>query len=112
MSNVVNSIVFQKQVNKLLKKYINLEKDLKILDSNFEFESFSDLWKWFRKYRIKNSSIPTWKRWGFRLIVKELHWNIIPISIYSKTSRENITISEIEKNYLIILNELKQWQKK
>jgi len=43
MSNVINSIVFQKQVNKLLKKYINLDKDLKILDSNFEFESFSDL---------------------------------------------------------------------
>lgn len=54
MNNLVNSNVFQKQIDKLLKKYVNINNDLKILDSNFEFESFSDLWNWFRKYRVKN----------------------------------------------------------
>lgn len=106
MRNVVNSIVFQKQVNKLLKKYINLEKDLKILDSNFEFESFSDLWNGFRKYRIKNSSIPTWKRWGFRIIVK-FFWNkIIPIIIFSKTDIENVSKKYIVETFELIYNEL------
>ena len=106
MSNVINSIVFQKQVNKLLKKYINLDKDLKILDSNFEFESFSDLWNGFRKYRIKNSSIPTWKRWGFRIIVK-VFWNkVLPIIIFSKIEKNNVSKKEIIEIFELIYNEL------
>ncbi|MDQ7009658.1 MAG: hypothetical protein Q9M94_05195 [Candidatus Gracilibacteria bacterium] len=108
MSKVIKTNLFINNVNKLFKKYIKIKDDLSLFNSNFELESFSDLGKGFRKYRIKNSSIPTGKSGGFRLIIKELNGNIIPIVIYSKTNRKNIGIGEIEQSYLLILNELKQ----
>jgi len=110
MNKLIKTKVFINQVKKLLKKYVNINYDLDNFHSNFEFELFSDLWNWFKKYRIKNSSIPTWKRWWFRLIIKELDWYIIPIIIYSKTMKENVSIIEIENTFLEILKELKQWQ--
>ena len=112
MNKIIKTKIFINQVNKLFKKYIKINDDLKLFDSNFEFESFSDLGKGFRKYRIKNSSIPTWKRWGFRLIIREFYWMIIPITIYSKTMKTNISTKEIEDYFLLITKELKQWLNK
>jgi len=106
MKNLINSKIFQKQLEALFKKYVKINKDLNLLDSNFEFESFSDLWNWFRKYRIKNSSIPTWKRWGFRVIVK-IFWNkVIPIIIFSKREKENVSKKEFMETFELIYNEL------
>jgi len=46
---------------------------------------------------MKNSSIPTWKSWWFRIIllVKVELNKVIPFIIYSKNEKENITIKEI-----------------
>jgi hypothetical protein len=43
MSKIIKTTFFITQVNKLFKKYIKINDDLNIFNSNFEFESFSDL---------------------------------------------------------------------
>lgn len=56
------------------------------------------------KKRIKNSSIPTGKSGGFRVIIyKQVEDKIILISIYSKTEKENLSdeeLSDIIKKYM------------
>ena len=64
------------QVLELSKKYKNIFLDLNDFQNNLNQEPFSDLWWNIFKYRIKNSSIPTWKRWWFRIIIKKLEINI------------------------------------
>ncbi len=86
---------FDSQVLELSKKYKKLEDDLLIFENSFDWEAFSDLWDNIFKYRIRNSSIPVWKRWGFRIIIKKFWDKIVPILIYSKTMKENVSDKEI-----------------
>ncbi len=108
--SIIKTNVFIKQVKKLIKKYINIQSDISSFEWNIKYEPYSDLWDGFLKYRISNSSTPTWKRWWFRLIVK-IYWdNIIPITIYSKTTLGNISNLEIKKIFKEIIKELQQWK--
>lgn len=92
---IIKTDFFNSQVFELSKKYRLILEDLAYFEENFWFEPFSELWNNIYKYRIKNSSIPTWKRWWFRLIVKVFDWKILPLLIYSKTIKENVTDKEI-----------------
>jgi len=92
---IVRTKFFDNQVVNLAKKYANIDSDLEYFSLNLETEPFSDLWSGFYKYRIKNSSIPTWKRWWFRLIVKKYNGKILPLFIYSKNMKDNISEKEI-----------------
>ena len=48
------------------------------------------------KKRVKNSSIPTGKSGGFRVIIyKQVEDKMILISIYSKTEKENLSDEEL-----------------
>lgn len=97
---------FHSQILELSKKYKFLINDLSYFENNINSEPFSDLWNNIFKYRIRNSSIPTWKRWWFRIIIKK-HWNnILPIIIYSKTNKENVNDKEIINALKIIFEEL------
>jgi hypothetical protein len=50
------------------------------------------------KKRVPNSSIPTGKSGGFRIILfKKVENNITLLSIFSKTEKENLTNKELEK---------------
>ncbi|MDP2104059.1 MAG: type II toxin-antitoxin system RelE/ParE family toxin, partial [Candidatus Gracilibacteria bacterium] len=60
------------------------------------------------KYRIKNSSIPTGKRGGFRMIIKIHGDKILPILIYSKTIKENVSDNEIIHALEKIFQELQE----
>ena len=92
---IIKTNFFGSQVLDLLKKYKLLLDDLKFFEDNLDLEPFSDLWNNIFKYRIRNSSIPTWKRWWFRIIVKKYFDKIVPLIIYSKTIKENVSHKEI-----------------
>ncbi|WP_373026233.1 type II toxin-antitoxin system RelE/ParE family toxin [Sulfurimonas sp.] len=48
------------------------------------------------KKRVKNSSIPTGKSGGFRIIIyQQLENKIVLISIFSKTDKENLSDDEL-----------------
>lgn len=91
---------FLKEAKKLSKKYKLLKIDLKqavheILDNqDLGVYLGCDLYK----KRVKNSSIPTGKSGGFRVIIyKQLEEKIILISIYSKTDKEVLSDEELSE---------------
>ncbi len=110
--NIIKSTFFNKQFKKLIKKFPKLVYDLEDFKNNINLEPYSDLWNWAFKFRIKNSSIPTGKSGGFRIIVLFLNANTaIPLYIYSKTQIENILKNEILDAKAIVLEELKNKRK-
>ena len=107
--NIIQTKFFNNQFEKLRKKFPKILNDFDVFQKNIDLEPFSDLWNWVFKYRLKNSSIPTWKRSGFRIIVLHLDKNnIIPLFIYSKNEIENKTPEEIIKGKEKLLEELKE----
>lgn len=97
---------FLKEAKKLSKKYKLLKSDLK--QAVEEIQSNNDLGVYLGfnifKKRVKNSSIPTGKSGGFRVIIyQQIKNKIVLISIYSKTEKENLRdeeLSEILKQYM------------
>jgi len=90
---------FTKEVKKLVKRYKKLGDDLKILQKELLLnpQSGISLGNNCYKIRIANSSIPTGKSGGFRVIYYYLDENgiIYLISIYSKSDLENISDEKI-----------------
>ncbi len=92
------SDTFLKETKQLSKKFKLLKADLK--QAVDEIKSKNDLgvhlgFNIFKK-RVKNSSIPTGKSGGFRIIIyKQVEDKIILISIYSKTQKENLSDDEL-----------------
>lgn len=97
---------FLKESKKLSKKFKNLKLDLK--QAIQEIENKNDLGAYLGfnlfKKRVKNSSIPTGKSGGFRIIIyQQFEDKIVMISIYSKTEKENLSDEELSlflKDYL------------
>ena len=94
---------FLKEAKKLSKKYKNIKSDLKeAVDEialNMDFGTY--LGNNLYKKRVKNTSIPTGKSGGFRIIIfKQIENEIVLISIYSKTEKEILNDDEIR----ILLN--------
>ena len=91
---------FLKEAKKLSKKFKHLKRDLK--EAVNEIETKKDLgvylgYNLFKK-RVKNSSIPTGKSGGFRIIIyKQIEERMILISIYSKTTKENLSDEELSQ---------------
>lgn len=92
------SDTFLKEAKKLSKKFKLLKSDLK--KAVEEIDSKNDLgvylgFNLFKK-RVKNSSIPTGKSGGFRIIIyQQIEDTIILISIYSKTEKETLSDDEL-----------------
>jgi hypothetical protein len=81
----------------LSKKFYNLQKDYYDFKIDFDLKFWIHLWEWVYKFRCKNTTIPTWKSWGFRIILK-IYWDkILPIMIYSKTEKSNVSKEEIKQ---------------
>mgnify|MGYP001275793795 CR=1 FL=1 len=97
---------FLKEAKQLSKKFKLLKSDLKQAVDEIETKNDLGVYLGFNlfKKRVKNSSIPTGKSGGFRVIIYyQVEDNIVLISIYSKTQKDNISDEEIEdilKNYL------------
>jgi len=89
---------FLKEAKQLSKKFKLLKADLQhAID---EIETKNDVgislgYNLFKK-RVRNSSIPTGKRGGFRIIIyQQLQNTTVLISIYSKTEKESVSDQEL-----------------
>lgn len=95
---------FLKEAKQLSKKFKFLKSDLQ--KAIKEIEEKNDLgvalgFNLFKK-RVSNSSIPTGKSGGFRVIIyQQIEDEIILISIYSKTQKDTLSDEELK----IILKE-------
>ena len=90
---------FLKEAKQLSKKFKLLKQDLQdlIQDITINKDFGVDLGSNLYKKRVKNSSIQTGKSGGFRVIIYyQVEDNIVLISIYSKTQKDNISDEEIE----------------
>jgi hypothetical protein len=89
---------FLKEAKQLSKKFKHLKSDLKYAID--EIENKNDVgislgYNLFKK-RVRNSSIPTGKSGGFRIIIyQQLLNRTVLISIYSKTEKESINDQEL-----------------
>jgi len=97
---------FTKDVKNLHKKYKAITKDLRTLESQLQENPKCGihLGNACYKIRLKNSSVPTGKSGGFRVIYYYLDEenNLYLMAMYSKTELENISddkINEILKVY-------------
>ena len=92
---------FIKAVKKLSKSYKQIANDLETLKSMLlsNPRSGTDLGKNCYKIRLANSSIPTGKSGGFRVITYYLDTSgtIRLLLIYSKTEKDNISNLELQE---------------
>lgn len=87
---------FVKSIKKLSKKYKQIKNDLQNINKEIQNKNFVDLGFNCFKLRLANSSIPTGKSGGFRVIYyKKIEDKIYLLEIYSKTELENIDDSKI-----------------
>jgi hypothetical protein len=89
---------FLKEVKQLSKKFKLLKSDLKQAVDEIEIKNDLGVYLGFNlfKKRVKNSSIPTGKSGGFRIIIyQQIESRVVLISIYSKTEKENLTDEEL-----------------
>lgn len=96
--NIIPTPNFQKSTKKLLKKHKLLLKDLENFNDKFDeyANSAVKLGKSCYKVRLENSSIPTGKSGGFRIVYfYKYENNIFLLEIYSKTELENISDNKI-----------------
>jgi mRNA-degrading endonuclease RelE of RelBE toxin-antitoxin system len=92
------SQTFLKEFKKLRKKFKNIDNDLKklLVDLEINPELGTSLGNGYHKIRMANSSIPTGKSGGFRVITYLLvNDKIFLVSIFSKTDKVNITNQEL-----------------
>lgn len=90
---------FFKEAKQLSKKFKHLKSDLKIAVAEIEEqEDFGvPLGYNLLKKRVKNSSIPTGKSGGFRVIIyQKLEDAIVLIAIYSKTQKDTLSDDELK----------------
>ena len=97
---------FMNQLAELSEKYSKVFNDYEDFKKSFNHIFSTSLWNDNYKQRVKNSSIPTWKRWGFRIIVKIIWDKIIPFLIYAKTMKENVTDEEIVDAFEFVLKDI------
>ena len=107
---IISLELFSKDVKKLYKKYRNIADDLKVLEKELQsdpkcgIELGHSCYKY--KVRLKNSSVPTGKSGGFRVIYYYLDAkaNIYLMAMYSKSELENISedrvVEILKKNHL------------
>lgn len=98
---------FLSQLKKLSKQYVHVFDDYANFKKQFswKYDAIS-LYGYLYKARIRNSSIPVWKSWGFRIIFFMKDKKIIPLVLYSKTHKENISKEDIKIALAKVFNEL------
>ena len=93
--NIVSLDVFNKEIKRLYKKFKQISVDLKILKETLikNPKAGIELGNHCFKIRLANSSIPTGKRSGFRVIYYYIDQqnNLFLMTIYSKSELDNIS---------------------
>ena len=95
---------FKKDVKKLQKKFKNIKSDIIKFSQNI-YENLLkavSLGGNYYKVRISNSSIPTDKSSGFRIVLLlVVDEKIVLLRIYSKTEKENLTDEEFQNLFTL-----------
>jgi mRNA-degrading endonuclease RelE of RelBE toxin-antitoxin system len=107
--NIKTLSCFDKDVKRLFKRYKQLPNDLKVLNKKLleNPKSGIELGNQCYKIRLANSSIPTGKSGGFRIIYYyiDTNENLYLMSMYSKSELENIDdkiiLNILRKNSLL-----------
>ena len=89
---------FLKEVKQLSKKFKNIKSDLKLAVDEIENKNDLGVYLGYHifKKRVPNSSIPTGKSGGFRIILyKQVKDKTVLLSIYSKTQKETLCDEEL-----------------
>lgn len=98
---------FDKNIKQLSKKYKSIKSDIRefLLELQENNKLGSHLVNNCYKVRVKNSSVPTGKRGGFRIITYYVDesQNIYLLNIYSKSEQTTITNQKINE----LLKEIK-----
>lgn len=98
---IVNLPSFSKDVKRLYKKYKKLPHDLKAVQTRLQADSKAgiELGGGYYKIRVENSSVPTDKSKGFRVIYyyidNDNNNSLYLMSIYSKSELANISDTKI-----------------
>ena len=90
---------FSKEAKKLSKKFKLLKTDLKQAVEEIESKNEYGVYLGYNLYkkRVQNSSIPTGKSGGFRIIIyQQIEDEIVLISIYSKTNKDTLSDDELK----------------
>jgi mRNA-degrading endonuclease RelE of RelBE toxin-antitoxin system len=100
---------FRKQLKQHLKKYRNLKSDLIETLQNVDQEPAVSLGHRLYKVRLRAQDSHRGKGGGFRVIVFIEHkGNVIPIALYAKSRRGDMSQKEINYHYACIVMELSQ----
>lgn len=101
---------FLRQLKFYLRKYRNLQKDLETTLQDFSLKTAQYLGNRLYKVRLKSSDIPRGKSKAFRLIVFFLGINrvVVPITLYFKGDRKDITDKEIEYHLAMVLADIQR----
>lgn len=98
---IIVSLKFKKDLKILKKKYKKIDQDLQNLKKQLLTNPTigTPLGNNLYKIRIPNSSVPTGKRGGFRIItlVKIEKNRIVLLTIYSKADKEDISDEELKE---------------
>ncbi len=97
--DIVSISVFNKDIKRLQKKYQNIKIDLNKLISQLKEnpKTGTPIIGGCYKIRLPNSSVPTGKSGGFRVITYyvDSQNNVYLLTIYSKSELDNVPDSEI-----------------
>ena len=96
---------FKKQLKKLSKKYRNLKDEVIFTLKSFEKSKEQSLGNNLYKIRVKSKDIKRGKNKSFRLVIYiiEAQDYIIPVTVYYKGDKTDLTTKEINNHLEIIL---------
>jgi mRNA-degrading endonuclease RelE of RelBE toxin-antitoxin system len=99
---------FIKQLKPYLKKHRSLKSDLQETLETFSPQSYPLIAKSTYKIRLRTKDLPRGKSKSFRLIVLFLQTGnlIVPLTIYFKGDKANISSHELKYHYLVTIAEL------
>ncbi|HEY4483374.1 MAG TPA: hypothetical protein VI953_04350 [Candidatus Paceibacterota bacterium] len=99
---------FLRQLKPLLKKFPDLKNSVADTLDNFTPETHILIAEDIYKVRLSTKSLKRGKSGGFRLYTYffELNERIVPITIYFKGDKDNLTANELGQHAQIILSEL------
>ena len=102
----VETRYFLQQLQILARVYHHIIDNYTTRKKEFDPKFAVHLWRQIYKSRYRNSSIQSGKRWWLRIITKIYNDKVLPILIYSKTTKENVTDKEIIQWLEMIYKEL------
>jgi mRNA-degrading endonuclease RelE of RelBE toxin-antitoxin system len=110
MNKVIILPHFKKSLKPLVRKFPSLKETVVVFLETFDEKKCIKLQEELYKARLRTSDLSRGKNKSFRIIIQVIKSRelIVPIKIYFKSQKQNITLKEVNKDLEIILLELKE----